>query len=194
MGGEAAKRENFEFSLLTFRLQDLSMCQVSMRPNQDLKCLTTFKIKVQPNTKGGGTMTTRILTPFETQVDRLFSDAVRSLGSQAREFNPPCNVWEDVDHFGIELALPGWKSEEIMIEAENGFVTVEGKRKEEVVEGNKIEKTYHVREVSTGAFSRSFRLPTNLEWDQATASFSDGVLTMAFPKRADAKPRRIAIQ
>jgi HSP20 family protein len=139
-------------------------------------------------------MTTRILTPFETQVDRLFSEAVRGLGSQARAYNPPCNVWEDADHFGVKLALPGWRSDEIVIEAENGFVTVEGNRKEAVVEGTNVEKTYHVREVNTGNFSRSFRLPTNLEWNQANASFSDGVLTMAFPKRADAKPRRIAIQ
>ncbi len=139
-------------------------------------------------------MTTRILTPFETQVDRLFSDAVRSLGSQAREYAPMCNVWEDEDHFGVDLALPGWTSEEVTIEAENGFVTVEGKRQEEVGDENKKEKTYHVREINSGAFSRSFRLPTNLEWDQANASFANGVLTIAFPKRADAKPRRIAIQ
>ena len=139
-------------------------------------------------------MTTRILTPFETQVDRLFSDAVRSLGAQARDYAPACNVWEDGDHFGVELALPGWDSDEIMIEAENGFVTVEGKRKEQVVEENANVKTYHVREIDAGSFSRSFRLPNNLEWDQAKASFVDGVLTIAFPKRADAKPRRIAIQ
>ena len=49
-------------------------------------------------------MTTRILTPVETQVDRLFSDAVRSLGHQAREYTPAYNVWEDTDHFGLELA------------------------------------------------------------------------------------------
>jgi len=139
-------------------------------------------------------MTTRILTPFETQVDRLFSDAVRSLGAQAREYHPACNVWEDADHFGVEFALPGWKSEDVTIEAENGYVTVEGKRQASAVAENNNEKSYHVREIECGSFSRSFRLPTNLEWDQAKASFADGVLTIAFPKRADAKPRRIAIQ
>ena len=149
-------------------------------------------------------MTTRILTPFETQVERLFNDAALSLGSQARKYSPDCNVWEDTDHFGVELALPGWKSEDVVIEAENGLLTVEGKlpaknteeAKTEVtnVETSKNEKVYHVREISTGVFSKSFRLPNNLEWDQASASFKDGVLTIAFPKRADAKPRRIAIE
>lgn len=139
-------------------------------------------------------MTTRILTPFETQVDRLFSDAVRALGHQAREYAPACNVWEDADHFGVELSLPGWKADEVTIEAENGFVIVEGKKGERPAEDIGPVKTYHVREIDAGSFSRSFRLPTNLEWDQAKASFADGVLTIAFPKRADAKPRRITIQ
>lgn len=139
-------------------------------------------------------MTIRILTPFETQVDRLFSDAVRSLGHQAGEYAPACNVWEDADHFGVELSLPGWRSDEVTIEAENGYVTVEGKRKEDMTEENSLAKSYHVREINTGSFSRSFRLPTNLEWDQAKATFAEGILTIAFPKRPDAKPRRIAIQ
>ncbi len=95
---------------------------------------------------------------------------------------------------GVELALPGWSSDEVTIEAKNGFVTVEGKRKEKTAEQNANEKSYHVQEMNTGSFSRSFRFPTNLEWDQAKASFADGVLTIAFPKRAVAKPRRIAIQ
>lgn len=139
-------------------------------------------------------MATRILTPFETRVDRLLNDAVRSLGTQERESSPACNVWEDVDHFGVELALPGWTSEEITIEAENGFVTVEGNRQDQVGNEDKNSKSYHVREFGMSSFSRSFRLPTNLEWDQANASFTSGILTIAFPKRADAKPRQIPIQ
>jgi len=56
------------------------------------------------------------------------------------------------------------------------------------------ERTYHIREVESGSFSRSFRLPTNIEWDKANASFKEGMLKIEFPKRDDAKPRRIVIQ
>ena len=80
------------------------------------------------------------------------------------------------------------------IEAENGFVTVAGKRSEQGGDEKANGKPYHVREIGSDTFSRSFRLPTNLEWDQAKAAFENGVLTIAFPKGADAKPRRIAIQ
>ena len=35
---------------------------------------------------------------------------------------------------------------------------------------------------------------SNLEWDKANASFRDGMLNIVFPKRDEAKPRRIMIQ
>jgi HSP20 family molecular chaperone IbpA len=34
----------------------------------------------------------------------------------------------------------------------------------------------------------------NLEWDKANASSKDGMLKVEFPKRDEAKPRRIMIQ
>jgi HSP20 family protein len=139
-------------------------------------------------------MITRMMSPFETQVDRLLSDAMRSLGSHTNDYAPASNVWEDAEQFGIDMSLPGWKSEDVRIEAENGYVTVEGKRKDEKNEEAKNGKSYFVRELRVNSFSRTFRLPNNLEWSEAKASFNDGVLTIAFPKRADAKSRRIAIQ
>jgi HSP20 family protein len=77
---------------------------------------------------------------------------------------------------------------------ENGVLTVEGKRegKAEIEPENK--RMYHIHEVEDGSFSRSFRLPMNLEWDKANASFKEGMLKVEFPKRDEAKPRRIMIQ
>ena len=66
------------------------------------------------------------------------------------------------------------------------------KKAEPSNEGDK--RVFHIREVESGSFSRSFRLPTNIEWNKANASFKDGMLKIEFPKRDDAKPRRIAIQ
>jgi HSP20 family molecular chaperone IbpA len=34
----------------------------------------------------------------------------------------------------------------------------------------------------------------NLEWDKANATFKDGMLNVEFPKRDEAKSRRIMIQ
>ncbi len=133
-------------------------------------------------------------TPFDSQIDRLFTDAFQKVGNYVPSWVPTCNGWEDSEKFVLELALPGWKTEEVKLALENGILTVEGMREkaDQSDEGDK--RVFHIREVESGSFSRSFRLPTNIEWDKANASFKDGMLKIEFPKRDDAKPRRILIQ
>jgi HSP20 family protein len=133
-------------------------------------------------------------TPFDSQIDRLFNEAIRNIGRPVPTWVPKCNVWEEDEHFTLQLALPGWQSQEVALSVENGVVTVEGQRKRaaEIEPGNG--RICHLQEVEDGSFSRSFTLPMNLEWDKATASLKDGLLTVEFPKRDEAKPRRIMIQ
>ena len=133
-------------------------------------------------------------TPFDSQIDRLFNEAVRSIGRQVSTWVPNCNAWEDNDRFTLELALPGWQSQDVNISVENGVLTVDGKRAEQTEGDSNNTRMYHIHEVEVGSFSRSFRLPMNLEWDKANASFRDGMLNIVFPKRDEAKPRRIMIQ
>jgi HSP20 family protein len=93
-----------------------------------------------------------------------------------------------------KLALPGWQSHEVNISVENGVLTVEGQREPQSETGAENRRVYHIHEVESGSFTRSFRLSMNLEWDKAQASLNDGMLKVAFPKRDEAKPRRIMIQ
>ena len=55
-------------------------------------------------------------------------------------------------------------------------------------------RAYFVREIGVGAFSRSFRLPTNVDPDKVSASYKDGMLSIDLPKKEEAKPRRIVIE
>ena len=139
-------------------------------------------------------MTLTTYAPFDTQIDRLFNDAVRAFGRDIPSWAPASNAWEDADTFGFELALPGWKSEQVNVQVDKGVLTVEGTREEINDKDEKTKRKYHVREVETASFKRAFRLPTNLQWDKADASFTDGVLTIGFPKREDAKPRQITVR
>ncbi len=45
-----------------------------------------------------------------------------------------------------------------------------------------------------GSFSRSFTLPANADAEKVQARFEDGILTVAIPKREEAKPKVIAIK
>ncbi|GJL56119.1 MAG: hypothetical protein NPIRA02_32510 [Nitrospirales bacterium] len=139
-------------------------------------------------------MTLTRYAPFDIQIDRLLNDAVRAFDHDVASWAPASNAWEDPDTFGIELALPGWKSEQVNVQVDKGVLTVEGKQEEANDKEAKSSRRYHVREVNSASFKRSFRLPTNLQWDKADASFTNGILTIGFPKREDARPRQIAVR
>ncbi|RMH04354.1 MAG: Hsp20/alpha crystallin family protein [Nitrospirae bacterium] len=143
-------------------------------------------------------MTRTPLLPFEIQVDRLLNEAIRSLDpGQEEMFSPACNVWEDDDHFGIEIALPGWDKEDITIHQEHDRLIVSGKMGKSRTQQGEQERSsriYHLQEVEMGAFSRSFPLPDQLACDQTHAYFRNGLLSIIIPKRDEARPRRILIQ
>ena len=131
--------------------------------------------------------------PFDLQIDRLFDETFRTLGRKAESWAPYCNAWETADHFGLELALPGWDPKDVKITHEDGVLTVEGSRQGETPESN---RTYFVREMTmtSGNFTRSLTLPPYVNAEKAAASFKHGVLSIEFPKREEAKPRQITIE
>jgi HSP20 family protein len=55
-------------------------------------------------------------------------------------------------------------------------------------------RTTHVQEIGEGRFMRVFKLPTFVDSQQASATQKNGLLTITFPKREEAKSRRIMIE
>lgn len=136
-------------------------------------------------------MTLTTYNPFDFQIDRLLEDAFRPVTRKSAAWVPPCNAWEDSERFTLELALPGWDAKDVKITVEDGVLTVEGTRPEEAPEPA---KTYFMREVAAGNFTRTFELPTHVNADKAVASSKHGVLSIEFLKREEAKPRQITIE
>ena len=52
---------------------------------------------------------------------------------------------------------------------------------------------YHQVERGHGEFSRTFRLPSDIDAERIAADLKDGVLTVVVPKLAGAAPRRVTI-
>ncbi|TLY17123.1 MAG: Hsp20/alpha crystallin family protein [Nitrospirae bacterium] len=138
--------------------------------------------------KGGSTMMLANYTPFD--VDKFLSDALGTVGAET-VWAPACNAYEVEQGFWIQAALPGMERKDINISLEDGLLTLKGERKEETAES---QRTYFLREIGSGPFSRSFRLPTNVDASKASATYKDGVLTVGLPKREEAKPSRITIE
>ena len=126
---------------------------------------------------------------FDRQVDRLFNEALQAFDAADQTWVPSSNAWEDDNGFYVQMALPGWEPKDISLEVKNQVLTVKGERSVEL----KNSENYHLLEIADGRFTRLFQLPSFVEHDKASATHKHGLLTISFPKREEAKCRRIMI-
>ncbi|MCP4782514.1 MAG: Hsp20/alpha crystallin family protein [Fuerstiella sp.] len=107
---------------------------------------------------------------------------------------PSVDVSETDDSIEVKTDLPGVRSKDIDIEIRNDYLTVSGKTAEvkTTKEGNG--RTYHRTERRTGSFSRSVRLPCEVQEDSVEAELKDGVPAITLPKAEVAKTTRISVK
>jgi HSP20 family protein len=127
---------------------------------------------------------------FDRQIDRMLEEALRAFGTSEAAWVPACNAWEDVNGFYVQMALPGWEPRDVALEVNNQMLSVKGERTEETSGPRK----HLIREIADGRFVRIFKLPITVDHDKASANYKHGLLTISFPKREEAKPRRIVIE
>ena len=109
----------------------------------------------------------------------------------ASAFSPAFEVKETNESFVLKADLPGVEEKDLDIAVHNGVLTVSGSRgSEERKEG----ESYVLYERQYGSFSRSFALPEMADGERIEAALTNGVLTLTIAKRAEAKPRKIAIK
>jgi HSP20 family protein len=104
---------------------------------------------------------------------------------------PGMDLYQTDEAVVIKMGLPGVEPGDIQVSVTDGVLTVRGAVKEEKEEK---EKTYHLRERRFGSFSRSVKLPSNVNVDKSDAQFENGVLTLALPKAEEAKPKTITVK
>ncbi len=130
------------------------------------------------------------LDPFRV-MEGLFRVAPSAEGAQRQlEFAPSFDVKETKDAFLFKADLPGVKEADLEIAHTGNRLTIGGKRE---AEERKEGENYFMVERSYGSFQRSFTLPESADVDQIKAELVAGVLSIKFPKRVAAQPRKIAV-
>lgn len=135
------------------------------------------------------------LNQLRDEMDRLMEDffgpASRLHRTQTtnRGF-PAMNLWESGDSLVAEAEVPGMKSEDLDISVVGNELTIRGHRQPCGEEG----AAYHRRERGLGEFSRSVRLPIDVDGSKVSAELRDGVLRITLPKAEAAKPRKIEVK
>lgn len=131
------------------------------------------------------------LLRLQQDLDRLFGRPFPSMGLAGPSVYPLVNVFSDKEGVVIRAEVPGIKASDITLDIERGSLTLSGERKVEPPVQN---GGYHRRERRAGKFSRTLRLPDDLDPQQATAELRDGVLTIRIPRSASARPRQIEVR
>ena len=128
--------------------------------------------------------------PFQVARELMGWDPFFS-ARQVSAYVPAFEVKETAEAFVLKADVPGVAEAELDIAVHNNVLTISGTRRaEERNEGD----SFALYERQYGSFSRSFSLPETADGERVEAKLDAGVLTLTIWKRAEAKPRKIALK
>lgn len=128
----------------------------------------------------------------------LFDVIDRNFGTYADEttgtFMPRADVTEKKDAYVIDMELPGFAEDDIIIDLKDRVLSIASAKKAKEADKKADEVTFLLRERRAMNFSRSFTLPEDIDAENVTASLKDGLLCISIPRRAASQARRITLQ
>jgi HSP20 family protein len=120
--------------------------------------------------------------PFSDLVSNFFDSELSDVFSK-RSCDPSANIIEKAEGFELEIAAPGFKKDDFRINLDNSILTISTEVEDEKMEEG---KNYTRKEFYYGSFSRSFTLPKTINTEKIAASYTDGILRVDLPKKAEA--------
>jgi HSP20 family protein len=133
------------------------------------------------------------LMSLRREIDRLFESEKlvpgRFFGTEVGL--TPIDLVEDDQSITVKAELPGIAREELEISVSGNLLTIRGEHK---AEEEKKDQNYLRREIRYGRVERMIDLPAPVDVDKADAAFQDGILTLKFPKKEQAKAKTIEIR
>ncbi|PIV21314.1 MAG: molecular chaperone [Deltaproteobacteria bacterium CG_4_8_14_3_um_filter_45_9] len=123
--------------------------------------------------------------------DSFSEGGLRRKTEEGGEWLPSLDIAETKNELVVKCEIPGMDPKDIDISLSDGMLTIKGEKKQEREEK---EADYHLVERSYGAFTRSIRLPAEVQSDKINASYKNGVLKITLPKSEEAKKKEIKIR
>ncbi len=101
------------------------------------------------------------------------------------------DVYQTPDDIVVESAIAGVKPEDIDIDVSADSITIRGERRKE---HKAKSEDYFYQECYWGRFSRSVILPQEVDPENASVSFKNGVLSVRLPKINRKKSRKLKVK
>lgn len=137
-----------------------------------------------------------IFSDFERIRQRMTHTWQKELGPPgAPHFCPPViepatDVYETAESVVVVVEIAGVSAEEIDISVEGKTLTVRCERSDRQ---RHLTRLYHQMEICCGLFERTVTLPSEVDPQQASATYSDGILAIVLPKVQQQLRRRVTI-
>jgi HSP20 family protein len=136
----------------------------------------------------------REFSGLQDRINRVFRESYPASGGDeslaTSSFAPAVDVYEDEHTVTLKIEVPGIDEKDIDVRIENNTLTVHGERK---IGKEEKEENYRRVERQYGSFTRTFNLPTTVDSEKVSANYDKGVLQIALPKKAEAKPKQIKV-
>jgi HSP20 family protein len=118
--------------------------------------------------------------------DRLFHGFDQTL--HATGWKAPLAVWEDREHYYVEVELAGVPQDEVDVTVQDRRLVISYARK--IPE----DRQFICNERPYGCFERRLALPDSVNVEAIKAEMHDGLLLVTLDKMPEAQPRKIAVQ
>lgn len=140
-------------------------------------------------------MFTDLMMPMSTGwIDDVMNELMKSNRVDFSEVFPPMNVFYQADDKAveIEMALAGYKREEIKIEVDGNRLVVKG----EPIKTEEKTGKYFKKKINKLSFTRAYELPDAYDLEKIDASYEDGILSIHVPakKKVEPKIKKISIR
>jgi HSP20 family protein len=128
-------------------------------------------------------------------VDRLVTEGVAYARTLSRRSGsrPAIDLYDTGTELVVKALVPGARPDEIGVAIEKSTLTLQGHYGYALSEDEDQGLMWHRREIASGRFAETVTLPVEVETEQATATFADGVLTLVIPKVSAARTKRIPV-
>lgn len=149
-----------------------------------MNTLTLFNQRLNP----------RFSSALFDEMEKNMLDFLPSFEDENRKmFNylPSVDIKEEKDAYSLQMDLPGVCEKDVEISLNNRVLSIATKAEEKT---EKKDEKFLLKERRTSSFERRFTLPEDVDGENISAEFKNGVLGISIPRKALASSRRIEIK
>jgi len=127
---------------------------------------------------------------FERTLDTIFRSVNPMFADCDQPWNPQMDVYETPEEFFITAEIAGVDKEDLGVEINNKAVKISGRR---APQPRTAGASFRLAEIQYGSFERVLRLPTAIDPEVVSATYTNGFLQLRMAKALSTRPRRIPI-